>query len=174
MELNDRLAQDGTARAPEAEPDVEPVGDTAEQSGPTVVGLLSQIVGVLKDAGLIHSEKEKDGEKTSPFARRHFGLNFQQAQRGNGMCIFFPDFNIPDVLEQRTTITRSSTTRISLIISMEIASQSFQRNLGCFGYIMMRPSFSTTISLPSSATVLTCHSFLSVSYKVTETNLTQF
>lgn len=92
--LNICLGQDDTASAAAAEPAVEPVGDTPEQSdargGPTVVGLLSQIVGVLKDAGFIHSEKEKDGERTSPFTRKRFGLNFQQAQRGNGMCISYP------------------------------------------------------------------------------------
>lgn len=91
MKLNVRPAHDGEESAVAAEPAAEPAGAGSKESGAhgnvTVVGILWRILDALKEAGLVRTEKDKDGDKTSPLARKRFGLSFQQAQRGNGASV---------------------------------------------------------------------------------------
>lgn len=72
--------------------DVKLKADVSKQSGArarmTVVGMLSQIIDALKDMGLNH-DKNKNEQKKSPFPKKRFGLDSQQAQRGNGAVFRF-------------------------------------------------------------------------------------
>lgn len=84
---------EGTTRTAHTEPATEPVVEGSNEphipkDRATVVGMLSRIVEALKGFGLIHTE-DSDEKKTSPLPRKRFGLNFNQAQRGNGMYFMF-------------------------------------------------------------------------------------
>lgn len=95
---NQRLAakDEASAAAPgtptHPTPTVRPIVGGFDKPGvsgdrATVVGMLSRIVEALKDVGLVPDKSDSEENKTSPFPKRRFGLNFNQAQRGNGASL---------------------------------------------------------------------------------------
>lgn len=143
----------GTTPAAEETPVVEdPNKPSVSGDCATVVGMLSRIVEALQDVGLISDKKDKE-DKTSPLSRKRFGLNFQQAQRGNGASFYYQTLISIEMFVEKTMTTRPSMMKMR---TTGVTHESFLSKAESSGCIMMRPRFLTTISLPSLATASTC------------------